>query len=240
VIIALLVGIILGFVLAMPPGPIGVTAIRFGLYDNLKPGTHLAYGTSLMDLLYCLVAIFAASAATSAISSFSKDYPYIALMFQVTIVIGFILYGIINLRPKNSEAKVNELAPKIDNSKIVTNLKSKGPFLLGIGIALTNIPNPTFLPSLAWVSMNVHQFNLIENTVTANIMYAIGYAIGNFFWMYVLMRIVHHYKSRMSAVMAVRIRQFAGFTLIGLGTLLGYRIIMLTKWSEILRLVFVF
>jgi hypothetical protein len=37
-----------------------------------------------------------------------------------------------------------------------------------------------------------------------------------------------------------RLYRFAGFTLIGFGTLMGYRILTITKWSEIIRLALAF
>lgn len=223
----------------MPPGPVGVTAIRFGLYDEVKPGVFLAMGTALLDMVFCLLAIFATSAATAAISGFSEEHPIIMLVLQILFVAGFVAYGIFNLRSRNEKIDPeNDKSKKKEHSKFIENLMTKGPFFLGVAIALTNIPNPTFLPSLAIITTYVHSLNLIDNSTLANSLFAVGFGFGNFLWLYTLIRLVMHFKTKMSSMMITRIRQFTGFTLIGFGTFLGYRLVTVTHWSELLRIVF--
>ncbi len=233
--IALLVGTIVGIVLALPPGPVGVAAIRLSLSNGFKPGTYLALGTGLLDFVYCVIAIFATSAAVNTITNFTDEYPYLMLIFQLSVVAVFVILGIINIKSHKNYSEIQ--SPK--ESKFITDLKSKGPFLLGIGIALTNMANPTFLPSLGYVTLNVHAWNWIENTALSSLMFAVGFGLGNFIWLYILVRMIVKFKDRMSGNMLLRIRQFAGVTFLGFGTYLGFRVFA-AKGAELFRFLFAF
>lgn len=237
-IIALLSGIIIGLALAIPPGPISVTAIKLGLFSGKKQGTSLAMGTGLMDFIYCVIAIFATSAAISALDSFSLTYPHLILIIQLIIVIAFISFGFINLKNKPHAKEI--LEADVKETKLAQKLSSKGPFFLGIAVALANAPNPTFLPSLAWITMQVHQFKIFEGLALNNLFFAVGFGFGNFLWLYAIIRVIIKFRHRFSPQTLLRIRQFAGFTFIGFGTLLGYRVVTLTHWSDVLRIVFAF
>ncbi len=238
--IAFIIGALLGFILAMPPGPVGVVAIRLGLSGSVKPGTFMAYGTASMDVVFCTLVIFATSAVKGAVSSFSEQHPVIMLISQIIIILGFVLFGIINLRYKNNRIDIFDESQDIHHSKFIENLKQKGPFLLGVAIALTNIPNPTFLPTLTYITLQIHAVNFFETTVLSNLAFAIGFGIGNFSWLYTLVRVINRYKAKMSTAMIARIKQFAGVTFIGFGTYLGWRLIPTLHLPEFLRFVVVF
>ena len=105
---------------------------------------------------------------------------------------------------------------------------------------MANMANPTFVPSLIAVATYMHELNLVEVTTANNFMLSLGFGIGNFLWLYVIMKVLNTYKDRMSEKTLARVHQFAGFSLIGVGTLLGYKVVWFTKWSEILRLAFAF
>ncbi|MFP4369088.1 MAG: LysE family transporter [Candidatus Kapaibacterium sp.] len=239
--IALLAGTLLGLVLAMPPGPVGVTAIKMGIYDGKKHGIKLALGTGLLDVVYCLIAIFATSAAVDTIESFASGYPIFMVIFQLTVIAAFVAIGILNLKKSKSSPKllIDEKGI-VKGSKLIERSKTKGPFLLGIAIALTNIANPTFMPSLAYVSLQVHQIHIFTNIAVNNALFSVGFGLGNFLWLYLLISIVAKYKAKMSSRMLLRVHQFTGFTFLGFGTLLGYRMLAFTKWPEVLRLAFAF
>lgn len=236
-IISLLFGITIGILLALPPGPVGVTAIKFGLFRGSRSGMELALGNAILDFLYSLVMIFATSAASEAVSSFEFDYPYISVLIQTLVVFVFFAVGIYNLRNKYDSFDYNN-PDNAYNSRFFSLIKKRGPILLGAAIALTNLANPTFVPTLAWISINVHNYGLFENNLLNNFTYALGFGIGNFIWISALVKIIVKYKHRLSENMLVRIRQFAGFTFLSFGTILGYRVFSLTKWSEIIRILF--
>lgn len=216
-----------------------MASVKFGLDKKRKAGMQMAIGTAGMDMIYCMIAIFAAAAVQQAAAGFFDSNPVLMLVFQISIIVAFLAYGTYSLISLKKKAQTTPLKQKND-SKYIQNLKSKGPFLLGIALALTNIANPTFLPSLAITASWVHKTGVFMNSFGNNLLYSIGFGIGNFIWLYVLTSLVAKYRHRMSDNFVARITQFAGVTFIGFSGILSYRVVMFTKWPEILRLVFAF
>ncbi len=237
--IALLAGIIIGFILAIPPGPVAVTAMRMSLDKGIKHGILTALGTGFMDFVYCLIIIFATSAVLNLVNAFFDEHPLILLAFQLFVIAAIIIYGIVNIKLKNKIINEEKTRTKRKYG-FISRLSHKGPFLLGIAVAMANIANPTFLPALAYVTVNIQKFVLPENTALNNFIFAISFGLGNFLWLYLISKVLLHYQEKMSTQTLARIHQFAGITLIGFGTILGYRVITLTHWSEIIRFAFAF
>lgn len=236
-ILSLLAGLIIGFVMAMPPGPVAVTALRLGLEKGSKQGYQVGMGTGLVDFFYCLIAVFATSAALALLGDFTNKYPLLTLFLQLSVVAAMMIYGYITLKSqRNPLEEQNTSLPK--KVKFFDKLAHRGSFFLGIAVALANIANPTFMPSLAYVSLNVQKLGLIELSTLGNFSYAFGFGLGNFLWLYFLIKILTHYRSKFSDKFVVLIKKFAGYTLIGFGSILGFRVIEITKWSEVLRFVF--
>jgi len=238
-IIAFVAGVLIGFILAIPPGPVAVTAMRLSMENGLKHGILASLGTGLMDFIYCLIVIFATSAILSLVNGFFDNYPIVLLGFQLFVITSIIIYGIINIKLKDKIANPKTKV-KTERFKTLERISRKGPFLLGIAVATTNVANPTFLPALAYVTVNVQKFVLPENTALLSIIFSFAFGLGNFLWLYLISKVLVYYKDRMSAKALARIHQFAGFTLIGFGTVLGYRVITLTHWSELIRIALAF
>jgi len=237
--IALLSGLIIGFILAIPPGPVALTTIRLSLEKGIKHSSRAAIGVGLMDFIYCLAIIFATSAVLTLINGFFDDFPLIFLAFQIIVVMALIVYGYMNIKLKDKMVNPRaSIAPK--PFRYLEKISHKGPFLLGIAVANANIANPSFLTALAYITLNVQKFILPENSALLNVIFAGTFGVGNFLWLYLISRVLVHYKDRMSANTIARIHQFAGFTLIGFGTILGYRVITLTHWQEVLRFAIAF
>ena len=230
--VSILAGVIIGIVMGIPPGPVAVTAIKLGLNKGLRHALSASLGTGLMDVFFCLISMFAASAIVSLVTNFFNGYPIVLLIFQIVVIVSVIIIGIYQCRIrdeiKNTENDI--IKPK---NKFLDNLAHKGPFLLGFVVAVSNIANPTFLPSMAYVTMNVHSFGIIEDTAINNVIFSLGFGLGNFLWLYIVLRILTHYREKMSPQFMARIHQFAGFTLIGFGTILGFRAFI--HWAEVLK-----
>lgn len=237
---ALLVGTVLAFVLAIPPGPVGVTAMKLGLTKGIRPSVQFAIGTGLLDAIFCMAAIFSTSAVVAGLSDFSANHPLATMFLQLSIIFGFLVFGVVNLKKKTKAECSSQESENVRQNALFIKLKNKGPFFLGIAIAVANIANPTFLPSLAYLTMQVHQFKFFANSLFNNFIFSIGFGIGNFLWLYLLVTVVMKLQSKMPPDFIEKIRQFAGITFIGFGGFLGWRLLAFTKWTEIFRLAFAF
>jgi len=234
--LSILTGIIVGVVMALPPGPAALTAIKLGLSNSSRHGFLSGLGTAVMDFIYCFIAIVATSALIDWASNFSDKHPFITISVQMTFVVAIIYIGFLHLK----STRVNTSEGDNQKYSFIERLYERGPFFVGIGIALTNIVNPTFLPSLGYVAINVQKFGFVESGILSNFAFALGFGVGNFLWLMFLVKLFVSFKSRMSESFIARIHKFAGLTLIGFGTFLGYRVLELAKWSEIFRFVFAF
>lgn len=238
-IIALLAGLLVGIVLAIPPGPVAVTTVKLTLDNGRRQSIIAASGTATLDVFFCLMAIFAASLALRLLMSFTENNQILFLIFQVIIVLLIFAFGILQIKKKKQIKNHTEVElPK--KFKFLEALPKKGPFFLGVAIALTNIANPGFMPSLTYIAMNAETFGFVQHDILSKFIFAIGFGIGNFIWLYILTRVISHYKSKMSNLALARIHGVAGYTLIGFSTILGWRIVAFTKWGEIVKLVFAF
>lgn len=233
---ALLAGAIIGFILALPPGPIAMANIRMSLGIFRKDPIFFSAGTAFMDILFCIAVVFAASAIQSAVNSHLDNYPFIWLFFQFIVVGGLIYFGIMQLKSKTNKKTVPQKPEKLAPG-FIARLKNKGPLFLGIALAFTNLANPSFVPSLTIMSAWVHEIGIFKNAFFENILFSIGFGAGNFIWLYLLSYIVFKNRHKLSENSIMRIKQFAGVTFIGFGGFLGYRILTFTNWAQLFKFI---
>jgi threonine/homoserine/homoserine lactone efflux protein len=237
--ISLLLGTLIGFIMAIPPGPVAITAMQFTLDKDYWQGSMIGIGTGIVDSFLCILVFFALSFFYTHVELFSNQYPFALLSIQITIIAIIIFYGISQLKAKNNKSKLLSDFSKPSNP-ITAFLYGKGPLFIGIAISLANIANPSFIPSLLFITLNIQKLELFESTSLNKVFFSIGLGLGSSTWIYILVRILDYYKSKMPESLILKIRRFAGVTLIGLGALLGAKVIDLTKWAEIIRLLFAF
>lgn len=237
---AIIVGIIVGFTLAIAPGPVSVTAAKTTLSNSKRSAYMLAYATASVDFLFALIATFAASAVSAIISKFAAQNPLLMGIVQVGIVVGFIVFGIYSII-KSKNLNTNTFQNQADTgNKYLSQLQTKGPFIFGLAIAFSNIANPTFLPSLTYISLQVQTLDFFTINTVNKLLYSLGFGLGNFLWIALLVNIISLNRHKMSAKFQQRIHQFAGITFISFGTILGYRLFQLVHWPDIVRLILAF
>lgn len=237
VLTAIIIGAVVGFILAMPPGPVAMACVKVGLQNGRRECFELSIGTALMDTVYCVIAIFAASAVQAALSNFLDTNPLIYLTIQIIIVSLLVYFGLSQFKKKSIET--TEVSPNKSPS-FITTLKNRGPFLLGVAMALTNIANPTFMSTLMVMTAWVHKLDLFVSSFGSNLLFAIGFGIGNFSWLFLLAYFVMRNKHKLSETSMLRIKQFAGLTFIGFGGFLGWRLVAFTNWAQIFKIAFSF
>ncbi len=232
-----IIGIILGIVLAVVPGPVAVGAINMAMNIGKKEGVRYSIGSGTTDIFFCLFAIFATSAVLSIIGNFSANHPIIILIIQLLLVIAIIIYGLSQFKvaKKSFNNKLEEISKKEEN--VLHKIGKKGPFFVGLVVGLANIASPTFIPSLAFFTLQVDKFNFYEINLVNHIVLSIGFGLGNFLWLFMIVSIFNKNKNKFSDKIIKNIYKFAGITLIACGILLGYKILTLTNWNNIYNLI---
>jgi len=230
--IAILAGLVIGFVLAIPPGPIGMASIRMGIRDGWAMTLKLALGAGLFDVIYCALAMLATTAIKGYFDGLDASHPLITIGLQVLIAMGMVTFGVIMFRePPPAEAD----KPKhMRGEKVLELAQGHGPFFIGIGFAVANLANPTFIPTLAAITTFVRAQDL---SVLNDVIFSIGFGAGNMLWLATLVKLVLRFRERMTPTLLKRIQQGSGVTLIGFGAFYGIRIVV-TRWDDISRALF--
>jgi threonine/homoserine/homoserine lactone efflux protein len=231
---ALAVGIAIGYVLAIPPGPIGMAAMRTGLRHGMRQATKLALGAGVLDLCYCVLAMFATSAVATFLVQMEVNYPVATITIQLCIVLAVIAIGVNMVRTSGSFVQTTHQTPEppmLQQGGKLQMFKHHGPFFVGVGFALANLANPTFIPSLAATTTFVQKLKLFVSNVPNNVAFSVGFGVGNVAWLVTLVRIVLALQHKMSARTLTRIQQISGVTLVCFGAFYGVMIIV-TKWQE--------
>jgi putative LysE/RhtB family amino acid efflux pump len=228
---ALLVGITAGFVLSIPPGPIAVAVIKQALDGQYRAGFMVATGAMLMDVVYTLLAAFASSAIVSELKDVVLGNEWGLLIFQAVCIVVLVVLGVRYFRATSED--VAETSEQERRSEQRALRIGAGPFFIGITIAITNLASPTFLPSLVALTTYLHSQNLLNGSPEANVLFAVGFGTGAFFWFVVLLRSLYALRRRLPARLVSYIYRFAGGTFIVSAIVLGVNIAVGTDWNSL-------
>jgi len=224
-------GAAIGFVGAMPAiGPVTLSVVRASLVHGRKAGFHVAAGAASVDSLLCLLAL-AATGAVGSLLHFLGAHPVLSFLLQLLCVSVLVGYGIVQLRRR-------EPAP-VSSAEVPTTLvrlQQRGHFLLGAGLALMNLAQPTFPSSLLYISIVAHEFQLVQARYFGSLLaFALGFGMGTFGWLALLAHGMQRFRYHLRGESLERLHRIVGVALIGIGTMLGIRILTAVRWHELLR-----
>ena len=232
---AFLLGLITGFLLALPPGPLAVAVLRQGLGGRWGAGLQIVAAATVMDCLYALLAAFASSALVVALTDRVIAYREAALAFQALCVLGLTVIGVRYLRqqqhPEAAMAITSREATQAEGSK---RMGTASPFVLGILIALTNLALPTFMPALIGVIGYIHARGWLATSLTARVEFSFGFGCGTGVWLLMLLYGCISYRTRLShQVISGVCRVVGGAFLISAG-ILAVDVVASTDWTRLL------
>ncbi len=224
---ALLVGLVVGFVLAIPPGPIGVAVVKQAVEQKFRAGGELAFGASLMDGVYALAASFASSTIVSALGNAMTKNRAVALGFQVVCVIALVVLAVHYWRakPKSPPDSARLEAAELAHEARARRLGLARPVFVGVLIALTNLASPTFLPSLVFLSGYLGSTGWLPDGALARVAFALGFAGGSFLWFLVLLRALHGMRAKLTSNVTAGMNRFAGGAFILFAAVLAFRVV---------------
>src|SRR4029450_3611155 len=96
---ALCVGLVVGYVLAMPPGPLTIACLRQALAGQTRKGVALALAASAMDIVYALLAAMASSGLVGALRDILTGNAWYLLAFQGGCIVVLVVLGLHYWRP---------------------------------------------------------------------------------------------------------------------------------------------
>lgn len=223
-IVALILGLAVGYILAIPPGPVSMASVRMGLREGWRPSFRLALGAGLLDLLYCGVAMWASAGVVNLLANLQGSTSWVTIVIQLLIVAGMIAFGVIQFREHPIDPNAEPDAQARPTS-LLSRLSARGPFLVGVGFAVANLANPTFVPALMAMTTFIQQLDLFTSTLPNALAFSFGFGIGNTAWLLTLVRLVITFRKKMTPKFIHRLQQISGLALILFGLITGYRVI---------------
>jgi len=225
---ALLVGLVVGFVMVMPPGPIAMACMRQALAGQTKEGLALGLGAAVMDSGYALLAAFASSALVEALWDMMLHHAWALLAFQGGCIVVLVVVGLHYCRSSRHGGAAR--ARPEARGRLRGDVS---PALSGVLLALTNLANPLFLPSLIFVMSLLQVRGWVGYTVGDHIMYALGFGGGAALWYVLLLRTVTHLRAQFSPTVLPMLARVAGGVLLLCAGLLTYTVVMTTAWARL-------
>jgi threonine/homoserine/homoserine lactone efflux protein len=231
---ALLLGIISGCVLSIPPGPLSAAVTKHTISHGFRTGVMIALGGAIMDIVYVLLAAFASSTLVTQLIELVTGAGWLPLLFQVCCIGLLLAMGIRYFRLKHQPEDETKIV-KVEEAQEerARKLGYSSPFFIGVLIAVANLAAPTFIPSMISVVSYIQANHWIGRTVEENIGYAVGFGIGTAIWFTLVAQMLVRHRARFSPDVLSTIYKFAGGTLIVCAAVLTYHVVMSTQWSTI-------
>jgi threonine/homoserine/homoserine lactone efflux protein len=182
-----LIGIIVGFTLAVPIGPIGFLSIRQTLSRGQFPGILVGLGAATADLLYSGIAAFGLTVFSNALNT---QQTWIRITGGVIIL----LVG----------ARIFITKYKTDYAP----LKSSGIIKLYGSSFLLTLTNPLTIFAFITIFASLGLGKELSHFSAAVV--ALGVFIGSFLWFVLLTTIVNLFKGKMSLDLSLRINKITG------------------------------
>jgi len=189
-------GLILGFSVAAPVGPIGILCINRTINKNYVSGLITGLGAATADLIYGLIAGF----GLTIISDFLISHK---LWIQI-IGLAFLFY----LGVKTLVKKKNEI--KFDKSL------HKGLFKDYLSTFILTITNPMTILFFIAVFAGLGLANTSNDKISA-ILLVLGMFFGSAIWWLILSGLSYNLKKRISKKILLRIDFLSGITIIIFG-----------------------
>ncbi len=231
-ILAAIAGIVLGFSLSIPPGPISVAVIRKGMEGDPEGARLIGIGAAAIDIVYALIAAFASSAILRSVGDFLDGSVWFALIFQI-VCIGILLF--LGYRYFHATARdVTESAQhEEEQESTARRFGATSGMMLGVFMAIMNLANPSFLPTMIAVAGALHAEGILTPDPVANTLYSVGFGIGVLLWFLVLLKIVVYMRKRLPLAYFRYIFRFAGGAFYLFALIIGVRVAIATDWGAL-------
>jgi len=226
---ALLVGLVVGFVMVMPPGPMAMACMRQALAGRAREGVALVLGAAAMDSGCALLAAYASSALVGALWDRMLHHAWTLLVFQGGCILMLVVVGLHYCRSSRHGG-----AARARPEARVETRGDMSPVLRGVLLALTSLASPTFLPSLIFVLSLLQVRGWVGHEVGDYVMYALGFGVGAALWYVLLLRTVRHFRAQFSPTVMPLLDSVAGGVLLLCAGLLTYSVVTTTAWSRLL------
>jgi len=206
--LSLVTGMISGFLVSVPVGPINVTILNEGPHHGFRWGFLIGLGAVVMEVTYCGIAF----------AGFSNLFDS-KLMRAAMELISFMLVFYLGVKYMLAHALV---ATPPSAERLAERLHPHTAFMTGFVRVLCN---PMVL--LFWITLSAtfvaHEW--VEPNWTSKSVFLAGVAAGALAWFVLLSFVVAHELRRFSTETLVQLSRLSGVVLVGVALVIGWRLI---------------
>lgn len=207
---AVLIGLVSGFLVSIPVGPINLAIINEGAKRGFKWGVLIGFGAIAMDIIYCGVAFagFSGMFTTRLLRATMEVLSFLALIY---LGVKYLQATHLPETTKGVELVEHKLHPHT-------------AFMIGF---VRVLGNPAVL--LFWITMSgsVMSHEWIENTWASKGACVVGMSTGAFAWFVLLSFLVSLGHGRFSAKTLLRMSHASGACMLLVALVVGVRIVRL-------------
>jgi threonine/homoserine/homoserine lactone efflux protein len=204
-IVAFVVGIVLGFVGSIPvAGPTSVIVLKNTLEKGNREGLDIAVGAGVAEAIYAFIAFWGLAAAI-------LRFPTMVYWARMVAGVLIALVGVW-LVVRRSGAKQRRQARAAD--------RPGHRWLRGF---VSAIVNPTLLLTWAAVVTALHAVSIVSTQPRDALPFAAGVAVGIVGWFFLLVQLVARFRDRMRPESVTRVVRALGWAMIAIGTVITSR-----------------
>jgi threonine/homoserine/homoserine lactone efflux protein len=191
---ALAVGFLIGFLIAIPPGPASMAMIARGLEHGFKYGLMVGIGAAISEACYAALGFFGVDLISTPVVEYGLR------------IIGILLVLILGIR-FTFFSRSYSLDKKVQLKKV----KKRRSFIMGY---LLSIGTPTIGAAYIVVANLTHSYKVFEPSSINNFFATMGAAIGAMLWMTILMGLTWKVKQSVNSKIVNRIVIGSGILLL--------------------------
>jgi threonine/homoserine/homoserine lactone efflux protein len=203
-----LAGVISGFVVSIPVGPINITIINEGARRGFFWAFMIGVGAMVMDLIYCGIA-FAGFSGLFASKFMKATMELLSFLFLIYLGIKYLLTASLPATTPTVEAVEHKLHPHT-------------AFWIGF---VRVLGNPAVLLFWITVSATFISHDWIDDTFASKGICVLGTFVGGMLWFILLSFLVAQGHGKFSTKALVRMAHISGAILLIAGIVIGYRLI---------------
>jgi len=196
----IVIGLLVGFVAAIPLGPVNVFVVSQTLKRDHFHGFLAGLTTAVLDTVFCLVALMGLLSLRISLKS-----PLLSLM---KVVAGFIILLVsYRLVHDSRHFEIPQEGDKIPSA-------AARPIL---GVVLLYVTNPSLYVFWIAVAGTMTAHNLVQSRGWTAVAFAAACGVGSLLWYMLLVRFVAERQSRIHPETFRKILYYLGLALAGLG-----------------------
>ncbi|MBH46885.1 MAG: hypothetical protein CME71_01800 [Halobacteriovorax sp.] len=202
---SLVIGLITGFLMCIPIGPINVWVINTRIKKNAATALAIALGGSLMDLAYFYTIL-------SGLSFFEFTQTS-GFYFKLIGILVILVMGVKELMAKGDI--------EIAQGEKVTNKGLMAGFMTGV---LIYTSNPTLILTMTGLGAFIKSLEIFEFNQLNIVLCALGLSIGSFLWFVLLVKVVDRYQEKIREKYLELFSRTSGILMVALSMYMGYKL----------------